>query len=72
MSANKILYVITAAPYSNAKGQEAIDAILVGASFDLPVSVLFIHDGVFQIKSRQNASDQRSIRRFWHRKYLHA
>lgn len=49
----KLLYVITKAPYSNSAGQEALDAILIGASFEQQVSVLFIHDGVFQIKSKQ-------------------
>lgn len=50
---SKWLYVISQAPYSNAHGQEALDAILIGASFEQEVSVLFVHDGVFQIKSGQ-------------------
>lgn len=54
-SAKSVLYVISSGPYSNARGQEALDAILIGASFDLDVSVLFIHDGVFQLKRGQNA-----------------
>ncbi len=53
-SAKSVLYVISSGPYSNARGQEALDAILIGASFDLDVSVLFIHDGVFQLKRGQN------------------
>ena len=51
---SKILYVITRGAYSNSSGQEALDAMFVGASFELEVSVLFIHDGVFQLKSGQN------------------
>ena len=54
MSAKKYLYVITKAPYSNAAGIEALDAILIGASFELDVSVLFLHDGVFQLKANQD------------------
>jgi len=50
-----VLYVITRAAYSNSIGQEALDAVLIGASFDLDVSVLFIHDGVFQIKQGQKS-----------------
>jgi len=50
----KVLYVITRGAYSNSNGQEALDAMLVGASFDLEVSVLFIHDGVFQLKRNQD------------------
>ncbi len=56
MSAQKYLYVITKAPYSNATGIEALDAILIGASFELDVSVLFLHDGVFQLKANQNCA----------------
>lgn len=52
----KLLYIITQAPYSNAVGQEALDAILVGASFEQQVSVLFMHDGVFQIKHQQQSN----------------
>ena len=53
---SKYLYVISKAPYSNASGQEALDAAFIGASFDLEVSLLFIHDGVFQLALNQNSS----------------
>ncbi len=49
----KYLYIITQAPYSCAVAVEAIDAALMSANFDLQVSVLLIHDGVFQIKKGQ-------------------
>ena len=55
LSENKVLYILSRAPYSNASGQEALDAALIGASFDLDVSILFIHDGVFQLKQGQNS-----------------
>ena len=45
-----ILYIITQAPYSTAAGQEALDSILVGATFEQRLSVLFLDDGVFQLK----------------------
>jgi len=35
ISENKVLYIVSRAPYSNASGQEALDAALIGASFDL-------------------------------------
>lgn len=57
----KLLYVISHGPYSNAQGQEALDAILIGASFEQEVSVLFVHDGVFQLKSGQSATDSAII-----------
>jgi len=57
MNQKKLLYVITHAPYSNANGQEALEAMFVGSAFDQQISVLFIHDGVFQIKSDQQVSN---------------
>lgn len=54
MSAQKLLYVFTQAPYSHAAGQEALDAALIGASFEQSCSLLFLHDGVFQLKAGQN------------------
>ena len=53
MSAKKILYIFTQAPYSNSAGIEGLDATLIGAAFDQEVSVLFINNGVFQIKDKQ-------------------
>ena len=58
MSAQKLLYVFTQAPYSNSAGLEALDAVLIGAAFEQEVSVLFIHNGVFQLKDSQSTSDQ--------------
>jgi len=52
----KILYVFTAAPYSAPNGQEGLDAVLMGTAFEQDISVLFVHDGVFQIKSGQDTS----------------
>ena len=37
-------------------GQEALDAALIGASLDMDVSILFIQDGVFQLKRGQDSS----------------
>lgn len=50
----KLLYVITQAPYSSANGHEALEAILIACAFEQEVNVLFIHDGVFQLKSEQS------------------
>lgn len=56
MNNAKALYIFTTAPYSNAVGQEGLDAVLTGAAFDLDISVLFLHNGVFQIKKGQDNS----------------
>jgi tRNA 2-thiouridine synthesizing protein C len=57
MSIAKLLYVFEHGPYSRAAGQEALDAALIGAAFEQSVSVLFIHNGVFQLKSDQSAQN---------------
>lgn len=56
MSGQKYLYVFTIAPYSSSAGQEGLDAALIGAAFESDVSLLFLHDGVFQLKRGQDAS----------------
>jgi len=56
MNARRLLYVFTQAPYSSAAGQEALDAAIVGATFEQEISLLFLHNGVFQLKQGQDAS----------------
>lgn len=63
MNARKLLYVFTQAPYSNSTGQEALDAALIGAAFEQDVSLLFLHDGVFQLMRGQNAQ-QSELKRY--------
>lgn len=57
MNAQKLLYVFTQAPYSNSAGLEALDAVLIGAAFEQDISVLFIHNGVFQLNQNQSTND---------------
>lgn len=49
----KVLYIIAQSPYVTVAGLEALDATMIGASFDADVSVLFLHDGVYQLRSKQ-------------------
>lgn len=49
----KLLYVFESGPYSTSAGLEALDAVLIGASFEQDVSLLFLNDGVFQLKANQ-------------------
>jgi len=58
MSTQKLLYVFTQAPYSNSAGLEALDAVLIGAAFEQEISVLFIHNGVFQLNRNQSTSSE--------------
>jgi len=54
---NRLLYIFTKAPYSNAAGQEGLDAVLVGATFEQELSLLFLHDGVYQLKTEQQSEE---------------
>jgi len=56
MSAKKVLYIFSQAPYSNSTGLEGLDAVLVGAAFEQQISLLFLNDGVFQLKKQQDVS----------------
>jgi len=62
MSVHKLLYVFTRAPYSSSAGQEALDAALIGAAFELDVTILFLHDGVFQLMQGQGSGREGSSR----------
>jgi len=48
------LIITRQAPYGTSFGKEALDAVLMASAF-VPVSLLFLDDGVFQIKKNQDA-----------------
>lgn len=50
----KFLYVNRRAPHGTIYPLEALETVLIGAAFDQDVSMLFIDDGVYQIKKDQN------------------
>lgn len=45
----KFLFVIAHPPHRGALAFEMLDELLVGAVFEQTVSVLFVHDGIFQL-----------------------
>ncbi|MCQ8102669.1 sulfurtransferase complex subunit TusC [Methylomonas sp. SURF-2] len=53
----KYLFVMRHPPHVGSHVQETLDQILTTAAFDQAVSVLFLDDGVFQLKTRQNPQD---------------
>ena len=63
MNPRKLLYTFTKAPYSNASGQEGLDAVLIGSAFEQELSLLFLHDGVFQLLDGQN-TDGSGLKQF--------
>ena len=52
----KFMYVNRTAPHGSVYAQEGLEVALIGAAFDQNVSMAFIDDGVFQIKSGQDTS----------------
>ncbi|OMH32684.1 sulfurtransferase complex subunit TusC [Motiliproteus sp. MSK22-1] len=48
-----ILAVLTKPPYGGTTAKEALDAVLTAAAFEVPVSVLFMDDAVFQLLPEQ-------------------
>jgi tRNA 2-thiouridine synthesizing protein C len=50
----KIIFILSQAPHNGCLLQETLDIILTAAAFDQAVSLLFLDDGVFQIKNHQN------------------
>lgn len=58
MSDNKkFLYVNRKAPYGTVYALESLEVVLIGAAFDQEVSLLFVDDGVFQIKKDQDTKN---------------
>ncbi|AEB58423.1 sulfur relay protein TusC [Ectopseudomonas mendocina] len=54
---NKSLLIISRqAPWSGPGAREALDIALAGGAFDLPIGMLFLDDGVFQLCAGQQPS----------------
>nr|VFJ42881.1 MAG: tRNA 2-thiouridine synthesizing protein C [Candidatus Kentron sp. FM]VFJ43535.1 MAG: tRNA 2-thiouridine synthesizing protein C [Candidatus Kentron sp. FM]VFK05570.1 MAG: tRNA 2-thiouridine synthesizing protein C [Candidatus Kentron sp. FM] len=52
----KFLYVNRRAPYGSIYALESLEVVLIGAAFEQDVSLLFIDDGVYQLKKGQDTS----------------
>lgn len=48
-----MLIVTRSAPWSGLAAREALDIALAGGAYDLPVAMLFMDDGVFQLLGDQ-------------------
>lgn len=53
--AKSLLIISRQAPWSGTSAREALDIVLAGGAFDLPIGLLFLDDGVFQLAPSQNA-----------------
>jgi len=50
----KFLYVNRRQPHGTVYALESLETVLIGAAFDQDVSMLFIDDGVYQLKKEQD------------------
>ncbi|UVJ42081.1 sulfurtransferase complex subunit TusC [Pseudomonas sp. LS1212] len=51
--AKSLLIITRQAPWSGPGAREALDIVLAGGAFDLPLGMLFLDDGVFQLQAAQ-------------------
>lgn len=51
--AKSLLLICRRSPWSGPGAREALDIALAGGAFDLPISLLFLDDGVFQLQPGQ-------------------
>ena len=57
MTARRILFVISQPPLRGALTRELLDAVLVAGVFEQQVTLLFIGDGVYQLRDNGRADD---------------
>ena len=50
-----LLVISRQALWSGPSAREALDIVLAGGAFDLPIGLLFLDDGVFQLAASQDA-----------------
>lgn len=53
----KFMFVNRKAPYGTIYALEILEAVLISAAFDQDVSVVFMDDGVYQIRKGQDTAD---------------
>lgn len=55
-TAKRFMYVNRRAPHGTNYAQESLELLMITAAFDQRVSVVFMDDGVYQLKSGQDTS----------------
>lgn len=51
--ARSMLIITRQSPWSGPTAREALDVVLAGGAFELPLGLLFLDDGVFQLSPAQ-------------------
>lgn len=54
--AKSLLIISRQSPWSGPSAREALDIALAGGAFDLPIGMLFMDDGVFQLLPAQQSA----------------
>jgi len=54
--ARSMLIITRQAPWAGPSAREALDIVLAGGAFELPLGLLFLDDGVFQLAPAQDAA----------------
>ncbi|MFI8739808.1 sulfurtransferase complex subunit TusC [Stutzerimonas zhaodongensis] len=54
--ARSMLIITRQSPWSGPSAREALDIVLAGGAFELPLGLLFLDDGVFQLVPAQQAT----------------
>ena len=54
--AKSLLIISRQSPWSGPGAREALDIVLAGGAFDLPIGLLFLDDGVYQLTKAQQAA----------------
>ncbi|WP_104097542.1 sulfurtransferase complex subunit TusC [Stutzerimonas kunmingensis] len=54
--ARSMLIISRQAPWAGPSAREALDIVLAGGAFELPLGLLFLDDGVFQLAASQQAA----------------
>lgn len=53
--AKSLLIISRQSPWSGPSARETLDIVLAGGAFDLPIGLLFLDDGVWQLAAQQQA-----------------
>lgn len=56
-AARSLVFLNRSAPHGSIRAQEALEVVLLGAAFDQRVSLLFMDDGVYQLKRGQDTTE---------------
>ena len=63
-TSKKMMFVMRKAPHGTIYSYEGLEVVLITASYDQDVTMLFIDDGVFALKNEQNTEDSIGIKGF--------